>query len=403
VSPFRTAPVITECLVVCAALFIVCQLNSVDGIKFRDAQRFWGAVVERTALPPAGAPEVLGTELHGPFDLWAGEWWRIPVSAFHHAHLLHLLMNCVFAWDLGRRLEKRWGSVRFFLFMVPAVTLPLLLEILAGNIPVGFSGAICAMLGAQIALQNLGCAEEDIPEGTLLFSLGVILAGIPATGFGLLPLANLAHVSGVVYGALVAWLCCGPWSNIVLIRLAVVAAHLMIWPAVEFAMHPFTNGRYLWYRVDHDPQVPPDQRTPLLERAIQLDPSLTGIWLRLIEQQMIESHFPEAWKLAIEGLSSNPSSTELMEAARRVWRRLAHGPQRDAAEQELRTVFGERSTAWLTQIRGKPSQSVPGKLDEPVLDPRDFPIDRPMEMEFELPRPAPQPVNRPDAIEGTSV
>ena len=141
----------------------------------------------------------------------------------------------------------------------------------------------------------------------------------------------------------------------------------------------------------------------MLERAIQLDPSLTGVWLRLFEQQMIESHFPEAWKLAIEGLSSNPSSIELMEAARRAWRRLAHRPQRDAAELELRAVFGERSTVWLTQIRGNPSQSVPGNLDEPVLDPRDFPIDRPMDMEFELPRPAPQPVDRPYAIEGTSV
>ena len=402
-SPFRTAPVITECLIICAALFIVCQMGSMEGITFREAQRYWGALVEQSAVPVAGAPEALANEPRGPFDLWNGEWWRIPVSAFHHAHWLHLLLNCVFAWDLGRRLEKRWGSLRFLLFMLPAVTLPLLLEILAGNIPVGFSGAVCAMLGAQISLQNLGCAEDEIPEGTILFSLGFILAGIPITGLGLLPLANVAHISGVIYGAAVAWLCCGPWSYITLIRLGTMAAHLAMLPAIEFAMHPVTNGRYLWYKADFDRSVRPDQRTPLLEQAVQIDPTLTGIWLRLVEQQMVENQFPSAWNLAIKGLFCNPSSTDLMEAARRAWRRLTPGAQRELAEQELRNVFGERATVWLAQIRGKPNPSGPKMIDEPVLDPRDFPIDLPMEMEFELPRPAPQPVNIPDAIEGTAI
>ena len=182
-----------------------------------------------------------------------------------------------------------------------------------------------------------------------------------------------------------------------------MAAHLAMLPAIEFAMHPVTNGRYLWYKADFDRSVRPDQRTPLLEQAVQIDPTLTGIWLRLVEQQMVENQFPSAWNMAIKGLFCNPSSADLMEATRRAWRRLTPGAQRELAEQELRNVFGERATVWMPQIRGKPNPSGPKMIDEPVLDPRDFPIDQPMEMEFELPRPAPQPVNIPDAIEGTAI
>lgn len=407
-SPFRTAPVTTECLVICAAMFLVCQLYRIDGVRFREAQRHWGAVVQLPATVPAGAPEAIERELRGPFDLWSGEWWRIPASAFHHAHLLHLLLNCLLAWTLGRRLEKCWGSLRFLLFLLPAITIPLLLEVISGNAAVGFSGAICAMLGAQIALQHLGAAADEIPDVTLQISLGLILAGIPATAIGLVPIANVAHVSGVAYGWMTAWLCCRAWERPALVRAIVVAAHLLILPGLEFAMHPFTSGRYLWYRADHDPAVTPEQRTSLLEQALQRDPTLTGIWLRLIDQRIAEDDYPQAWTLAVKGLSFNPVDADLMEAARRVWRRLAHGSARDTAVAELKQEFGERFQAWMAQIRGispaAQKQHANNRQAEPALDPRDFPLDKPMEMDWNLDKPAPAaPANPPDAIEGAAV
>ena len=410
-SPFRTAPITAECLVICTALFVVCQLYGLDGVEFRDAQRFWGAIVQLPATPAAGAPEAIGRELQGPFDLWSGEWWRIPASAFHHAHVLHLLLNCAAGWALGRRLEQRWGSFWYLLFLIPAVLIPLLAEVLLGNTPVGFSGAICAMLGAQIALQQFDPANDDIPDEALQVSLGLILAGIPASALGLVQFANAAHIIGIVYGWVIAWSCCGPGSRLVGVRSAVFAAHALLIPAIQLAMHPVGNGRYLWYMADRDPQVAPDQRTPLLERAVQADPSLTGVWLRLIEQRMIEGDSPRAWSVVVAALSSNPADADLFAAARRVWRRLPFGPPREAAEAELQHVFGEQSRVWMQQIRGtgvaaaKSRKRSPTESSETPLDPKDFPLDRPLELRWEPLKPQPDarpPVDRPDAIEGAA-
>ena len=395
-------------------MWVICATRSFEGMRYGDAQRQWGAAVSLAYSSYDNAPDAVRRQLKGPFDLWSGEWWRIPVSAFHHGDLVHLLLNCSAAWMLGRRLEQRWGSLRYGLFLGPAIIIPMVAETLTGNMAVGFSGAICAMLGALIVLQPQDPRPDDLQQEVIFFSLGFILLGIPFNAIDITStqVANTAHFTGLAYGGLAAWACCGPASRFVMVRVAFVAAHLLIVPATWLATHPIMNGRYLWYLADRDQRMPQQEREALLELAVRTDPSLTAIWLRLADSRLAEGNNQAAWGVIVAGLLHNPTDSDLFEAARVIWRRLPQGPERETAEAELKRIFGDQADVWSKQIRNTPLIAKgPRRSDlakEPVLNPKDFPLDQSIDLHWEPKRieqkpPVLDPDQPESASEGTTL
>lgn len=138
-------------------------------------------------------------------SLQAGQWWRLVTPMLIHFGWLHLAMNGMWYWELGRRIEARQGGL-----MLLGLTLLLgLLSNLAqfyfgGNgLFGGLSGVLYGLLGHCWIFQLLAPTPAYVlPRGVLvmmLIWLLVCLSGaVDLLGFG--AIANAAHVGGLLAG-----------------------------------------------------------------------------------------------------------------------------------------------------------------------------------------------------------
>lgn len=141
--------------------------------------------------------------------LAAGEWWRLITPIFVHFGFLHLAMNSMWYWELGRRIEYRQGAL-----MLGGLTL--LFGIVSNlsqysfggpGIFGGLSGVLYGLLGHCWLFQKLSPDESyRLPPGVvvlMLVWLVVCLTGvIEVVSFGALAIANAAHVGGLVAGCI---------------------------------------------------------------------------------------------------------------------------------------------------------------------------------------------------------
>jgi membrane associated rhomboid family serine protease len=126
-----------------------------------------------------------------------GEWWRLLTAAFLHYGPIHLGLNMLALWWIGRPLEAYLGSVRYLLlYLVSGLAGSAGALIASPNgITVGASGAIFGILGAAIVLERQG---TYVLGGSALPLLMVNLAftfAVPGISIG-------GHLGGAIGGAL---------------------------------------------------------------------------------------------------------------------------------------------------------------------------------------------------------
>ncbi|MBB1519446.1 rhomboid family intramembrane serine protease [Aquipseudomonas guryensis] len=138
-------------------------------------------------------------------SLKAGEWWRLFSPMLLHLNWLHLAMNGMWYWELGRRIEYRQGRLGL-------LGLTLLFGLLSNSAQFwfegsgrfgGLSGVLYGLLGYCWIFQLLAPTPAYVlPRGVLvmmLIWLLVCLSGaVDLLGFG--AIANAAHVGGLLAG-----------------------------------------------------------------------------------------------------------------------------------------------------------------------------------------------------------
>lgn len=351
----RFGPVTAELLVLCTTLFLSCLFEAVsERQSLSDVQRNWGAIqmLSQPVLQD-GVRHLSDAGLTGPFDVWSGDWWRIPVTALHHKSILHLLFCLSGLWYLGHQLEKRWGSLALILFLIPALCIPVMAELAFGQAMAGSSGAICAILGALVVLSQLRPeAAEKFPMESAIAGVSLIGLGWLTTISGIWVCPNAAHLAGFCYGAAMAALTSGPLGHVTIVRYSAIVAHVWVLPLMFLAANPFWLGRYQWYLATQAPN--PLLAESRLEQAVLYDPTLSGAWLTWSKNAERQGDLSEAWMRLIKGLAANPSDVSLIDGTRRLWRHL-DSQQRRAAEIVLVRNFGKNATVWLKQIRAEVS------------------------------------------------
>jgi rhomboid protease GluP len=360
----RLAPVTVESLVLCVALFASCQFQAmVDQTSLEAIQQDWGAIRQQQRLElHDGVRRIKDSGLAGPFSVWDGDWWRIPLTSFHHDDLLHLLLAGGISLFLGYHLEKHWGSFAMGLFLIPATLIPVLAELSVGQATNGFFGTASAMFGALVAIRLFDkSAAAMFSEETDVIGMVVLFMGGQATLTGLPFIVTAGQIAGFTYGLILGSLVSTDFHRFLLFRVSLILFHLWLIPSMLLVTNPFWIGRYHWYRAASMPY--PKLAEKNLLRAVAWDPSLTGVWLRLSETAEAESDFLEAWRRTIRGLVQNPSNPPLMDLTRRLWRHL-DARQRVEAEQILKDSFGRRAPLWLTSIRSSITHSLSNSIDD---------------------------------------
>jgi len=143
-------------------------------------------------------------------QIWAGELWRPFTSCLGHVNLIHMLFNAYWLIVFGPVLEERFGSWRTLGLIVLLGYVSLLPEyIVEGYVSeelggaFGFSGIVYGMFGLiligrrYVPQWQLVCDQQ-----TANLFIGWFFLCIFLTWTDIMPVANVAHGAGFVFGVL---------------------------------------------------------------------------------------------------------------------------------------------------------------------------------------------------------
>lgn len=129
----------------------------------------------------------------------AGQWWRIVTSGFIHFGLIHIALNMVSLWIVGRDLERVLGRLRFSVVYGLALFGGGVGAYLFGSIDApeaGASGAVFGLMGALLVL----VVRLKLSPGQVI----ALVAGNLILSFSIANISWQAHIGGLVIGAVIA-------------------------------------------------------------------------------------------------------------------------------------------------------------------------------------------------------
>jgi membrane associated rhomboid family serine protease len=134
-----------------------------------------------------------------------GQWWRIFTGAFLHGSLLHIGVNMMSLWFLGRFIEYAMGSWRMLLVYVVSLVaagLGVVYFSSPATSTVGASGAIFGLFGALFAIGfKLGKPGMDLVRA----NVGILVVNLLIT-FTVPAISWQAHVAGLLAGFAITFL-----------------------------------------------------------------------------------------------------------------------------------------------------------------------------------------------------
>ncbi|KKA08817.1 peptidase S54 [Pseudomonas ogarae] len=138
-------------------------------------------------------------------SLAAGQWWRLVTPMLIHFGFLHIAMNGMWYWELGRRIEARQGGINLLgLTLLFSLVSNFAQYFFSGpTLFGGLSGVLYGLLGHCWIYQLLAPNPAyHLPRGVLVMMLVwllLCLSGLVSLiGFG--EIANAAHVGGLLVG-----------------------------------------------------------------------------------------------------------------------------------------------------------------------------------------------------------
>lgn len=170
-----------------------------------------GACIGTTLLTRAGASPSTQWFLFEPERIVQGEFWRIFTPAFLHfsvlgSPLVHLLFNGLLWFVFAGAVESVEGRPRLLvLFLFATLGSNIAAYLAYGSRFGGLSGVVYALIGYLYLSRRHNAAYLPVLTPQMMYGFIVWLALCYTGLFG--PVANAAHLSGVLIGSAYALFC----------------------------------------------------------------------------------------------------------------------------------------------------------------------------------------------------
>lgn len=241
-------------------------------------------------------------------EIWIEwKWWGMFSANLLHADFIHLAFNGVWLLRFGRALEHGLGRMRFLLFTVAAAWVSSAAELSWSGAPgIGLSGIVYAYFGYLVVNRRADHAYAlalTKPIAVLFFVW--LVACFALTYTGVLPVANFAHLGGLVVGLL-----CGrardarPDAGMARVTLAAVAVLSFVPLFWLPSSMPWLQARAYRALVDGHYSAAVD----LLEPALQRNPddAATHYYLSLAYAQLKNDTAAKRSLIQVIRLSDTP-------------------------------------------------------------------------------------------------
>jgi membrane associated rhomboid family serine protease len=154
---------------------------------------------ELSAGGPDSARVLYGAALVPAVVLQDHQWWRIITGGFLHSGLIHIGVNMMSLWFLGRFIEYALGSWRMLLVYMASLIVSGLGVVYLSNPmtpTLGASGAIFGLFGALFAIGfKLGKPGMELVRS----NIGILVINLIIT-FAVPVISWQAHVAGLLAG-----------------------------------------------------------------------------------------------------------------------------------------------------------------------------------------------------------
>ena len=177
-------PVLTAtACAVCSVIFLAVNMQTSTSY---DAVRRWG--------------------LYSDQDIYNGAYWALITTAFVHVQPIHLIFNLYWLWYLGGAFERHFGPLKWLIFVLSAAWVSSGIQLYSGTGGIGMYGVGYALFGfGWMARPRIPEFARIVNDKTVMTFLGWGILCIVTTYLGIMNIANLAHLGGLVFGVVLGY------------------------------------------------------------------------------------------------------------------------------------------------------------------------------------------------------
>jgi membrane associated rhomboid family serine protease len=221
-----------------------------------------------------------------PLSLWAGEWSTLATSIILHGGWIHLGINVLSLWMVGRVLERAIGWPAFSFFLLASAEAGLATSLIWDDSPVwrvGISGGIAGLIGLVLALEwSITHSIKSFlkQRNTIMVLVLLALNAAYAVWVGRISggkLDHAGHLGGLALGLLAGlafYTRRGPKP-----MRGVAVALLLVLPSLAYAAQPVYSLRFWLYRYETAQEDP--ARIEALRGVLGVDPQAAWAAARL--------------------------------------------------------------------------------------------------------------------------